>query len=50
MSQGEYNRAFQHGLVFGAVLAFSVTLAAVWSLQPSPPEERQRCLQIIDGR
>lgn len=50
MRQEDYNHAFSHGLIFGACLAFAVTMAAVWSLQPSPPEERQRCLQIIDGR
>jgi len=46
MTQGEYNRAFHHGLIFGAVLAFSVTLAAAWSLQPTPEELRQRCVEI----
>lgn len=43
MTQADYNHAFSQGLIFGACLAFAVTMAAVWSLQPTEAEDVQRC-------
>ena len=44
-----YNHGFSHGLIFGACLAFGVTIAAVWSLQPTEAEDVQRCQDMLEA-
>ena len=50
MTQADYDRAFSHGLMFGACLAFAVTIAAVWALQPTEAEDAQRCQDMLEAR
>ncbi len=47
MPQEAFNHAFSQGVVFGGVLAFLFTITAVWSLQLTPAEDRDRCLDML---